>query len=187
MNFLMTVKIAVSVFEKLYLHGFAWFWRTFTVAFAVLAQDFFKQKAGQNPKRSIIEPYYSVYMVFWFTVIPRTCSVFFNNTPVVYSVIYINMAYTPPRTRAFLFWSLEHKGARQAAIPYMGNIHMEVRQDRVLSFLLQFFMEHKPVQKHSRHHPHNPHLKKFLRKFFTFAMLLVSAWRNDPMPYKLQV
>lgn len=82
----------------------------------------------------------------------------------MYSVRYIKIAYTPPLSRAFLFWSLEQIGDKQAAIPYIGNIHTEVRQDRVLSFLLHLRIEFKPVQKHSKHHPHKPHIRKFLKK-----------------------
>lgn len=70
-------------------------------------------------------------------------------------------------------------GDKQAASPYMGNIHIEVRQDKVLSFDFQLLTEFSPVQKHSKHHPHNPHLIKLLKNIFFINIL--SAKQMIPM------
>lgn len=58
-----------------------------------------------------------------------------------------------PRRKMFLPFSLWETGARKLAIPYIGNIHIEVCAERECSFFLR---EQSPVNMISIHQPRVP-------------------------------
>ena len=69
-----------------------------------------------------------------------------------------------PRHKMFRLQISLFRGFSKEAIPYIGNIQIEVLQVSLISFLKKELI---PVHKTSIHHPNNPHFTNSMFKIFT--------------------